>query len=53
MIGLFYKRSLIKRLYSAKETYHFKEPAHRSHPIVDICKEHASICSYIHRYIKV
>jgi len=32
--GLFCKRDLEKRGYSAKETYHFKEPTHRSHPIV-------------------
>jgi len=34
MIGLFYKRALWKRLYFAKETYNFKEPTNRSHPIV-------------------
>ena len=33
MIGLFCKRALKKRRYSAKETYHFKEPTNRSHPI--------------------
>ena len=33
IIGLFCKRALYKRLYSAKETYHFEEPANRSHPI--------------------
>jgi len=31
IIGLFYKRALYKTLYSAKETYNFKEPANRSH----------------------
>jgi len=31
IIGPFYKRALEKRLYSAKETYDFKEPIHRSH----------------------
>jgi len=31
--GLFCKRALSKRLYSAKETYNFKEPTNRSHPI--------------------
>ena len=31
--GLFCKRALPNRLYSAKETYDFKEPTHRSHPI--------------------
>ena len=34
MIGLFCKRALLKRWYSAKETYHFMEPTNRSHPIV-------------------
>jgi len=33
MIGLFCKRALQKRLYSAKETYTFKEPTNRSQPI--------------------
>jgi len=32
-IGLFCKRDLYKRRYSAKETYAFKEPTNRSHPI--------------------
>jgi len=34
IIGLFCKRALWNRRYSAKETYDFKEPTHRSHPIV-------------------
>ena len=33
MIGLFYKRALYKRLYSAKEIYNFEEPTNHSHPI--------------------
>ena len=33
MIGLFCKRGLSKRLYSAQETYDFKDPTNRSHPI--------------------
>ena len=33
IIDLFCKRALQKRLYSAKETYNFKEPTNRSHPI--------------------
>ena len=32
-IGLFCKRALQKRLYSAKETCNFKERTNRSHPI--------------------
>ena len=35
IIGLFCKRALLKRRYSAEETYTFKEPTNRSHPIVD------------------
>ena len=34
IISLFCKRALLKRRYSAKETYHFKEPTNRSHPII-------------------
>jgi len=33
IIGLFCKRALQKTLYSAEETYDFKEPTNRSHPI--------------------
>ena len=32
-VGLWYKRALQKRLYSAKETYNFKEPTSRSYLI--------------------
>ena len=34
IIGLFCKRALLKRLYSTKETYNFKEPTKCSHPIL-------------------
>ena len=37
MIGLFCKRAPSKRRYSANETYNFKEPTNRSHPIVSLC----------------
>jgi len=33
IVGLFCKRALLKRRYSAKETNTLKEPANRSHPI--------------------
>jgi len=33
IISLFCKRALQKRMYSAEETYNFKEPTDRSHPI--------------------
>jgi len=36
IIGLFCKKALQKRLYSAKETYNFKEPTNGSHPISNI-----------------
>ena len=35
IIGLFCKRAIQKRRYSAKDTYNFKEPTNRSHPIAD------------------
>ena len=35
IIGLFCKRALQKRLYSAKETYNLKEPTSRRHLIRD------------------
>jgi len=37
IIGLFCKRALWKRRYSAKGTYNFKEPTNRSHPIALFC----------------
>ena len=33
MIALFCNRALLKKLYSAKETYNLKEPTNRRHPI--------------------
>ena len=33
IVGLFCKRALQKRQYSAKETYNFIDPTDRSHPI--------------------
>jgi len=38
-IGLFCKRALQKRLYSAKETCNFKEPTNCRHPIVLDCEK--------------
>jgi len=35
IIGLFCKRALYKRRYSAKETYNFIDPTDCSHPIAD------------------
>jgi len=48
IIGLFGKRDLYNRRYSAKETYNFKEPTNRSHPIPHAAKccnmlQHAAI----------
>jgi len=39
------KRALQKRLYSAKETYHFQEPANRSHPISHIWRTQIQIAT--------
>ena len=36
IIRLFCKRALLKRRYSAKETYDFKEPTNRGHPIASL-----------------
>jgi len=42
IICLFCKRALSKRLCSAKETYNFKEPTNRSHPIWEMtCTQRA------------
>jgi len=38
MTGVFCKKALEKRPYSAKETYHFKELTNRSHPIC-VCRD--------------
>ena len=35
IIGLFCKRALLKRLYSAQTTHDFKEPTNCSHPITN------------------
>jgi len=63
IIGLFCKRALEKRLYSAKETYSFKEPANRSHPIslllskivmfwrIDVSFSSDKVFIYIHTHI--
>jgi len=45
IICLFCKRALQKRGYSAKETYDFKEPTNRSHPI---CPAKYHGCVYSH-----
>ena len=48
IVGLFRKVALQKRLYSAKETYHFQDPTNRSHPISLI--RDAMICDTIHSW---
>ena len=53
IIGLFCKRALHKRPILSKETYNFKEPTNRSHPISGyhiFTESHMSIifrCEYI------
>jgi len=44
---LFCKRALQKRLHSAKETYHFKEPIHRSHAIQHITTVYCNTLQHI------
>jgi len=36
IIGLFCKKNLQKRPIFSKETYNFKEPTNRSHPITNL-----------------
>jgi len=55
IIGLSCKRALQKRLYSAKETYHFKEPTNRSHPqtrslLVSLLLSLTSTATYVSLY---
>jgi len=42
IIGLFCKRDLLKKRYSTKETYNFKEPTNRSHPL--LCNVCVRVC---------
>jgi hypothetical protein len=45
IIGLFCKRALQKRLYSAKETCNLIDPTNRSHPITYMCScSSAKLC---------
>ena len=48
IIGLFCKRALHKRRYSAKETYNFKEPTNRSHPILP-----PTLLGHTHTHIRI
>ena len=43
IIGLFCKRALLKRRYSAKETCNFKEPINHSHPIFVMFRWHKRV----------
>jgi len=46
-IGLFCERALQKRRCSEKETYNFKEPTNRSHPIVSVLFDENWITSWL------
>jgi len=46
-VGLFCKIALWKRRYSAKETYSFKEPTNRSHPIYSVKKKKCVCVSFV------
>jgi len=43
--GLFCERALLKRRYSAKETYNFKKPTNGSHPIGAQVMPHVCVTS--------
>ena len=52
ILRLFCKRALWKRQYSAKETYNFKEPTNRSHPIPGRSSHISNflyLCHVVHR----
>jgi len=51
IIGLFCKRALEKRRYSAKETCIFKAPTHRSHPLRDVHIRHRFRGAKIHKML--
>ena len=50
IIGLFCKRALQNRLYFAKETYNFKKPTNRSHPI---CVNPSWNMLHTYKYVRV
>jgi len=51
IIGLFCERALQKRLYSAQETYNFKEPTNRSHPIWWYRRKDFVTFTYVYIYV--
>ena len=53
IIGLFCKRALLKRRYSAKETYDFEEPTTRSHPLVLVERVHVNTDVIERIYFKI
>ena len=53
IIGLFCKRALQKRRYSAKETYNFAKPTNRSHPISIYARMYVNVCMYVCIYVYV
>jgi len=53
IIGLFCKKSPIKGLYSAKETYDFKEPTTCGHPILQHTAPHSNKhCTTLHHTLQ-
>jgi len=51
IMGLFYKRALYKRRYSAKETYDLIDPTNSSHPIAP-GKAHWDLSHVIHIWMR-
>jgi len=53
ILGLFCKRALQKRRYSAKETYDFKEPTNRSQPIRHRWLRHSLFMWHMSLYVSI
>jgi len=54
LIGLFCRRALRKRTYSAKAVYNLKESTNHSHPIVfQAYPLHIYVCAHVHMYVHI
>jgi len=53
IIGLFCKRALQKRHYSAKETYNLIDSTNRSHPIYIYMYIYVYVCIYMYIHVNI
>jgi len=53
IIGLFCQRALLKRRYSAEETYNFIDPTDRSHPTVKSTQSTSSYVGWSSKILKI